>query len=627
MGIWKNKKNDRNERDRCKPPLIIGYDYSTPEKRCETADALFSRAKKARTKVEMEWELDNDYYNFRHRANLETAEYAGDKGLPFIPAALPDPYIQVESQIDPNLPEPEFRGRDDDLDSVKAKEREYCVRFILENNRVADMNTANERRLIKLGDAFWKAYWDNDMRQGINEGDIRVKDVSPEDFYPDPAAVSLEECEYVDYVYSMHRVRFARTFAAELMQQGLTADELMSGAYREENSLFDFTLGADDETDTIQVREHWFRQPEEQQINGETIAAGVIACSIQAGGKELKYIPNYWERTWRQNRNFPFVHYWRIRDETQFWNKSELFAMRDMVDAGDRKLGSMLLNDAMLSNDIIIAEENVLADGTELTNEPGAVWLTKPGGSGKIARLGGLSHISDTSMIEWLSTQIQRANRNYESNLGRETTRQTTASGLAMLRSDADDQADIKKADRNAGFERLFELLDWLALEWYDTDRKIFIGAPGGDKDAAPVDFTYNADRYTMTVNETRDMLTGEVVRPAWDYYPRVDVTVTAGDGVIKGKQATLNALNGLIASQITAENYKLFEAQLDILDIPMREDIKADWEARFAQVSAAPAVQSVPAGAAAAPVLPSPKPLEGGNRLPGTINGVPTGL
>ena len=70
---------------------------------------------------------------------------------------VPDPFIQVESQLVPEVPQPEFHGRDDDTDGEKARRREFAVRYIMEENRINDMNTSNERRLRKLGDAFWKA--------------------------------------------------------------------------------------------------------------------------------------------------------------------------------------------------------------------------------------------------------------------------------------------------------------------------------------------------------------------------------------------------------------------------------------------------------------------------------------
>ncbi len=571
------KKKQTGER------AIVGYDYSTPEMREETADALFRRAKNARTAVEIEWEKCNDYYNGIHDASKEMIEYCRANDVPWIPANMPDPYILVESQIDPTVPEPEFRGRDNDLDSQKAKQREFAVRYITENNRLADMNTRNERRLLKLGDAFWKAYWDKDMRCGVNEGDIRIKDIPTEAIFPDPAIRDggLQDGQYVDYVYTMHRVKFCQVFRRELEKLGLTADDILTADYVSRTGVFDLTTAVNDLDDTVQVLEHWFRQPVETTEDGETIPAGAVACSILAGGRELKYIPNYWKRTCKQNQLFPFAHYWRIQDENRFWNRSELMPVLDLVDAADRKLAMNILNDTFLANDILLVEDSALADGEEFTNEPGAVVHLKQGRMGGVQRLGGLQSIANGSMgVDFFKQQIERASRNYDTNTGKEASRVTTATGLAMMRQDAQSQADIKGADRNAGFERLYELLDWLALEFFDDDRMLFIGADE-TKDRAAQTMQFNADNFWDTMPAVTDKA-GNVVREEWKYFPRVDVTITAGDSIAHGKAQTLQTLQALTQSQVTAENWKLFAAQLDLINLPGKQEIIDEWQRRF---------------------------------------------
>lgn len=594
-------------------PRIVGYDYSTKELREATADELFRRAKNARTAVEIEWEKYNDYYNGIHDATKEMIDYCRENDVPWIPANLPDPYILVESQIDPTVPEPEFRGRDDDLDSAKARQREFAVRYIAENNRLSDMNTRNERRLLKLGDAFWKAYWDKDMRCGINEGDIRIKDIPVEAIFPDPAIRdgTLQDGQYLDYVYTMHKVKFAQVFRRELEELGMTQEDILSADYVSRTGLFDMTTAVNELDDTVQVLEHWFRQPAETTENGETIPAGAVACSIQAGGHELRYIPNYWKRTGKQNALFPFVHYWRIQDENRFWNKSELFPVIDLVDAADRKLAMSILNDTFLANDILLVEDGALADGEELTNEPGSVVHLKQNRMGAVQRLGGLQSISQGAVaVEFFKSQIERASRNYDTNTGKETSKVTTATGIALLRQDAQEQASIKSADRNAGFERLYELLDWLALEFFDDDRLLYIGADRAkDREAQAVHF--NADEFSATMPAVSD-LAGNIVREEWTYFPRVDVTITAGDSIAHGKAQTLNALQALTQSQITAENWKLYAAQLDLIDLPGRQEIINEWERRFSApmqetggtVGAAPLTQNGIPGAQTLPLL-----------------------
>ena len=197
------------------PEGISGYDYSDRAARERTAYALFRRAKNARTAVEIEWEKYNDYYNGIHDVTRDITEFCRENDIPWLPASIPDPYILVESQIEPTVPQPEFRGRDDDLDSAMAKRREFAVRYIAENNRLSDMNTRNERRLLKLGDAFWKAYWDEDMRCGEAQGDIRVSDIPVEAVFQagEDAWIIGGESVYRRFLPLCDRVYITKIFA------------------------------------------------------------------------------------------------------------------------------------------------------------------------------------------------------------------------------------------------------------------------------------------------------------------------------------------------------------------------------------------------------------------------------
>lgn len=560
------------------------YDYATPEGRVATAQWLFQQAKDERAAKEAEWRRNNDYYNFAHEAAREMAEALEGSDLPWLPACVPDPYIMVESQIEPEIPVPEFHGRDDDLDGVKAKERELAVRYLIEENHLSDLNTANERRLRKLGDAFWKAYWDETMPCGSRMGNIRIRDVAVQDIYPDPTAGAegLQAGEYVCYVYTMHKLKFWRLWHDEIRKQDKTLDEIVSAeTYREADDILEpYTQSTRSRDDLVQVMEFWYRQP----FDKKDVKAGAVGCSVQAGGVELKHIPNYWEKLGGQCELFPFVHYWCIRDETQFWNKSELEPILPMVDAADRELATGLFNDAMMSNDVTLIEDGALAPGEEFTNVPGAVLRVSQGRIGAVARLGGLNNgVKSLNMVDWLQNQIQRTNRNYDTNNGQETARVTTASGLLQLRSDAQTQAKIKSADRNAGFCRLYELLDYLALEFFDDDRLLFIGAKKqGDKPEAVV---YNSGRYAIEIPELADPGTGKVVEERRVYYPRVDVTVTAGNGLSKSPAVTVEVLDKLAATRVTADNWKLLAAELDYLDIPQKQEIVDGWREKFEPV------------------------------------------
>ena len=77
------------------------------------------------------------------------------------------------------MPQPEFRGRDDDLDSAITSGRMRRA-VIAENNRLSDMNTRNDpRRLLKSATPSGRRTG-RDMRCGEAQGDIRVSDIPVE---------------------------------------------------------------------------------------------------------------------------------------------------------------------------------------------------------------------------------------------------------------------------------------------------------------------------------------------------------------------------------------------------------------------------------------------------------------
>ncbi|MEI6100823.1 MAG: hypothetical protein WCP73_03200, partial [Eubacteriales bacterium] len=173
------------------------YRYDTREEREATVLALYTFARTERALQESMWRRYDRYYNFLHDVSDETRQALKDKGLPVDTMVLADPFIQIESQIIPNVPEPEFIGRDDDQDNKKAKQRELVVKYVLQNNSLDEKNTSNERRLLKYGDAFWKVYWDENMRPD-KIGDIRVTDIPIESLFIDPAVKNggTEEAQY-----------------------------------------------------------------------------------------------------------------------------------------------------------------------------------------------------------------------------------------------------------------------------------------------------------------------------------------------------------------------------------------------------------------------------------------------
>ena len=62
-------------------------------------------------------------------------------------------------------------------------------------------------------------------------------------------------------------------------------------------------------------------------------------------------------------------------------------------------------------------------------------------------------------------------------------------------------------------------------------------------------------------------------------------MTVSVGASLGRSPAATVDVLEKLIATKVTAENWKLLAAELDYLDIPQKQEIVASWRERFEPV------------------------------------------
>lgn len=557
------------------------FDYSTREARENTICALFAYAKNSRATIEKRWAVFDSYYNRIREKILSLNEKASKMGLEDAKFHLTDPFIHIESQINTVVPEPRFRGRDGNLDSSKAKQRQYVVKSIIYKNDIDSKNTQNERAMRLYGDSFMKCYYDANKEYNDEiTGDICLDLINVDDLFPDPNANSLDECEYIDYVYYMHKRKAVRVWGDKLKKAGIDLDEL-GGDSRDSQVVSDGMSSAIMPFD-VRITEHWYIDKE-----------GDICCSMMLNDKEFHHIEKYWDKTKVQNKLFPFVQFYRLKSMAGFWNISEIEAIIPLCDIVDRMLNAALDNIDLMSNDVTVVEEDALAENCELTNEPGAVIKVKAGRVNAVKRLGGLNALKDMiGNIQYIQGEIQRTLRNYDSNTGKETARVTTASGLAQLRADASQQTGIKDYDRMQAWKRLFKLIDWTALEFYDDDRLIFIGTPNSneiensdmsenlDPKQGNIFFRFNSKNVRKAKNERIEGINKGLIKVSNDgyYYPSIDCEINASDGIEKSKSFTIQVLQSLISTQITIDNYKIASKLIEELDIPQKDDIIDMW-------------------------------------------------
>lgn len=526
----------------------------------------------------------NRYYRNHHYTQEQMQILREKYGIDYIPPVLPEPFVQVESQIDVTLPQFQFNGRDENIDPDKAKQREEVVQYIFDRNKMQEQMLDNERDLNKYGDAFWKVSWDKDLRVGRHVGDIVISATPIGELFFDPSARTVNDCEYMIHSYRMH-IRKARRMFGKIMNKTTVdgnhneTEVFNTGEYAfTSDGWNDYTSYIDDET--IQIYEYYYRDDE-----------GDIALIIYADEYILRKVKKFWKDTKNSgNQMYPFVKYSKIPVKESMWSIGEIEMIVDLVDAADRELATALLNDAFMASDIIVADENAQPDNEEWEIMPGSILWTTSGMVNNVKRLAGISQNTGLmNMVDGLSEKIQQANGNFDSNAGAEPARVTTASGLAQLNERADKRKNKKTIGRLIGIKNLVELVDWFALEFYTDERVIVIKDKEADMQIYKV-FTRDDQKKSFkpkkekVVDFRKDEAIPENERVAKtpdtvSYFPQIDVTIEVGEGFASSKAFTFQATVELIQYPVNQANVEVAKALVDLLDLPNRKLIKDGYD------------------------------------------------
>lgn len=541
-------------------------------------------AKEVREPHIQKCKMFNRYYRNLHYTQGQMQILREKYGIDYIPPVIPEPFIQVESQIDVTLPAFQFNGRDEGLDPDKAKQREEVVQYIFDRNKMQEQMLDNERDLNKYGDAFWKVSWNKDLRVGRHVGDIVISATPIGELFFDPAARTVDECEYMVHSYRMHIRKARRLFGTVINKTTVDGNHhetevFNTGEYAFTNGGWnDYTSYIDDET--IQIYEYYYRDDE-----------GDIALIIYADDHILRKVKKFWKDTRESgNQMYPFVKYSKVPVKESMWSIGEIEMIVDLVDAADRELATALLNDAFMASDIIVADENAQPDNEEWEIIPGSILWTTSGMVNNVKRLAGLSQNTGLmKMVDGLSEKIQNANGNFDSNAGAEPSRVTTASGLAQLNEKADKRKNKKTIGRLIGIKNLVQLVDWFALEFYTDERVVVIHDEQADMQIYKT-FTRDdhkksfAPKKERTIDFRKDDAIPEEERqekPAGKvyYFPQVDVTIDVGEGFASSKAFTFQATVELIQYPVNMANVEVAKALVDLLDLPNKKLIKEGYD------------------------------------------------
>lgn len=133
-----------------------------------------------------------------------------------------------------------------------------------------------------------------------------------------------------------------------------------------------------------------------------------------------------------------------------------------------------------------------------------------------------------------------------------------SSTGLAQLIERAEIRRAPKKSERLNAYRRLFELIDMTALEFYDEEKVIILGASKDEREV----FRFVPDDVMCCDTKGRS------------YIPVVDANVIAVDALTKSRAFMMSAINTIMGHSITKENYLFVKSLVKMLALPEQGEI-----------------------------------------------------
>lgn len=260
-----------------------------------------------------------------------------------------------------------------------------------------------------LGTAIAHIYWDENtgVRGGtgaLYEGEIRLREIDPANFFPDPNAYCLEECEYIHIVEKKPREWVEKTFGISLKN--------ISGKVEQDEEIYERNRYSDTtgnmvtlhshyerywNTDTVKVKEpitemrpvmitdemgNEFPDPDGQMTEevvgerevdtGEEIGGWAIRCYYMVGDKIIKKVDKL------QPNMYPFAILYDYKHRQDFWGKGSAELILENQKLVNKVESIMAMIGTMLQN-----PQKLIKKGSGINPQkardysmaPGMVWV------------------------------------------------------------------------------------------------------------------------------------------------------------------------------------------------------------------------------------------------------------
>jgi hypothetical protein len=542
-----------------------------------------------------EWNTRFDEWEAMYHGNREFGNIRNDDGK--TPRTIINlPRLFVESQIDPNVPDPLFKPvAQDDEEAVQSLEAQvgYCVRAA--EPTLEELNLEDERLVRKFGKSFYKVHWNNQVKKAGYVGDVEISAPHPKDIIPNAGCKRLDEMEHYHHPTNKTEAYVLRRWP-HLTKEMLEKNAAYDDQYDTMQDTQRITINASDKSDSgsglkkytiiettfrgkdgdigklwwsgdlliLNMPKFFYRRDEQGNITPKE----VIGYQQDAEGNPIRdeqgnTIPI--EADYYVPKRFDLVDRVYIPRDKSFWAVS---LMEDLKDPQE-SLKKVLYNE----------EEKLLRGTTKIITNDSTVQgdLQNPlseiiyAPAGTVVNAVKMDDGGDRG-IQWMDKMkeyMQLLTRQTNAALGQETPEVTSGKQAEYYISQAMQVVDIAVAYKIQTYKRLYRVIADFYMAFGDYDRPWRLSGEGGQ------DVFGSFNRLAML----KDM-NGHFV------YPDFDIEIGAEAGFMKSRMQILQIILALAKDgrfQPTPDNLMVLRI-LDKIGVPHLKDAITSMEEALVQ-------------------------------------------
>lgn len=251
-------------------------------------------------------------------------------------------------------------------DHELAKDLQKVVSFVWQQMK-ARMTVRDCLETAKLlGTAIAQIYYEDDGtvkggKGGKYQGEIKIKQIDPASFYPDPNAFRLEDCEYI------HIVR-RRPIEWVKKKFGVSDIKPSDHAHNEQGEIYQRMYSSERKDQIVDFHEHYEKVPNKKEIGGFSYYVTYVA-----GDKIVR------ERTKLKPNCYPFAILYDFPQRQDFWGQSTCEVILDNQKLINKVESIMALIGTLLQNPQKLIDKRSGINPKEAVkygSTPGHAWVS-----------------------------------------------------------------------------------------------------------------------------------------------------------------------------------------------------------------------------------------------------------